>query len=130
MIRTRALATVGMVVLAGAVVWRAAVSAENPAPHSSPFARAFDQHSVWSTWKIYCDTCNFGPKARANLNLEALDLANLDAHQTTYLLEALLPLPFDALIETVIVVPEYAVTVPVIHALGVPADTNCTGVPT
>jgi hypothetical protein len=40
---------------------------------------AFDQHSVWTTWKIYCDTCHFGPKARAGLNLEALDLANLEA---------------------------------------------------
>src|SRR5690348_13545862 len=83
--RTRALTTVVMVV-AGAVVWRAAVSAENPAsvppphtgPFSQPFDQAFDQHSVWRTWKIYCDTCHFGPKAKANLNLEALDLANLD----------------------------------------------------
>jgi hypothetical protein len=43
-------------------------------PHGGPF----DQNSVWRTWKIYCDTCHFGPKARAGLNLEALDLANLD----------------------------------------------------
>src|SRR6516165_8348495 len=80
MIRTRALATVGIVV-AGAVVWRVAVSAENPPPHtgpfSAPFDQKFDQQSVWRTWKIYCDTCHFGPKARAGLNLEALDLANL-----------------------------------------------------
>ena len=80
--RTRALATVGMV-LAGAVVWRVAVSAETPPPHSGPFSQpfdqSFDQHSVWRTWKVYCDTCHFGPKARANLNLEALDLANLDS---------------------------------------------------
>jgi hypothetical protein len=76
MIRARALTLIGMV-LAGAAVWRvAAVSAESsaPPPHSAPF----DQQSVWRTWKIYCDTCHFGPKARANLNLENLDLASLD----------------------------------------------------
>ena len=79
MIRTRALASISMV-LAGAVFLPpATLPAENsvasaPPPHSAPF----DQQSVWRTWKIYCDTCHFGPKARANLNLESLDLANLD----------------------------------------------------
>jgi Protein of unknown function (DUF1592)/Protein of unknown function (DUF1588)/Protein of unknown function (DUF1587)/Protein of unknown function (DUF1585)/Protein of unknown function (DUF1595) len=76
MIRARALTLIGMAI-AGAAVWRvAAVSAESsaPPPHSTPF----DQQSVWRTWKIYCDTCHFGPKARANLNLENLDLASLD----------------------------------------------------
>jgi len=79
MIRTRALTSMGMV-LAGALFLPAAtLPAENspsaiPPPHSGPF----DQQSVWRTWKIYCDTCHFGPKARADLNLEALDLANLD----------------------------------------------------
>src|SRR5882724_11210434 len=83
MIRTRALATLGMVV-AGAVLWRAAAApAENPvAPAAKPAtahgAMNFDQQTVWRTWKIYCDTCHFGPKARAGLNLEALDLDNLD----------------------------------------------------
>src|SRR5260370_24387502 len=78
MIRARALTSLGMV-LAGAVLWHAtAVPADKsasaaPPPHSGPF----DQQSVWRTWKIYCDTCHFGPKARAGLNLEALDLANL-----------------------------------------------------
>jgi hypothetical protein len=37
-----------------------------------------NQHSVWSAWKVYCDSCHIGPKARAKVNLEALDLANLD----------------------------------------------------
>ena len=116
MTRTRALATVGIVV-AGAVVWRVAVSAENPPPHtgpfSAPFDQTFDQHSVWRTWKIYCDTCHFGPKARANLNLEGLDLANLDDKGATWekLLRKLrsrempppgLPRPDDATYETLI----------------------------
>src|SRR5580704_1702240 len=76
MLRTRSLATLGMVV-AGAVLVRAATPGETPAAataHSSPF----NQQSVWQTWKIYCDTCHFGPKARAGLNLEALNLNSLD----------------------------------------------------
>jgi Protein of unknown function (DUF1592)/Protein of unknown function (DUF1588)/Protein of unknown function (DUF1587)/Protein of unknown function (DUF1585)/Protein of unknown function (DUF1595) len=79
MMRARTLAAIGMVLM-GAVAWRATVSAETtaPPPHSGPFAAPFDQQTVWRTWKIYCDTCHFGPKARAGLNLEALDLANLD----------------------------------------------------
>src|SRR5262249_51050997 len=79
MLRTRALASISMV-LAGAVFLPpATLPAENsvasaPPPHSSPF----DQPTVWPTSKIYCDTCHFGPKARAKLNLENLDLASLD----------------------------------------------------
>jgi Protein of unknown function (DUF1592)/Protein of unknown function (DUF1588)/Protein of unknown function (DUF1587)/Protein of unknown function (DUF1585)/Protein of unknown function (DUF1595) len=76
MLRTRSLATLGMVV-AGAVLVRAATPGEAPvaaAAHNS----IFNQQTVWQTWKIYCDTCHFGPKARAGLNLEALDLASLD----------------------------------------------------
>jgi hypothetical protein len=67
-------------VVAGAVFLPpATLPAENsvasaPPPHTAPF----DQPTVWRTWKIYCDTCHFGPKARAKLNLENLDLANLD----------------------------------------------------
>jgi hypothetical protein len=79
MARTRALAALGVAV-AGAVLMRAAVvPAENSAssaPANQP--SAFDQHSAWQTWKLYCDTCHFGPKARAGVNLETLDLANLD----------------------------------------------------
>jgi hypothetical protein len=79
MARTRALAALGVAV-AGAVLMRAAVvPAENsasPAPSNQP--SSFDQHSAWQTWKLYCDTCHFGPKARAGVNLETLDLANLD----------------------------------------------------
>jgi Protein of unknown function (DUF1592)/Protein of unknown function (DUF1588)/Protein of unknown function (DUF1587)/Protein of unknown function (DUF1585)/Protein of unknown function (DUF1595) len=66
MTRTRALTSVSMV-LAAAILLAA----------SPVHGKKFDQQSVWQTWKIYCDTCHFGPKARAGLNLEALDLANL-----------------------------------------------------
>jgi hypothetical protein len=79
MTRTRALAAVG-VACVGAVLWSgAAVMAEKsgPAPAARP---AFDQHAAWQTWKLYCDTCHFGPKARAGVNLESLDLANLDSN--------------------------------------------------
>ena len=43
-------------------------------PQSAPFP----EHTVWAAWKTYCDSCHTGPKARAGVNLEALDLANLD----------------------------------------------------
>ena len=77
MIRARAPASIGMVV-AGAVFLSAAVRpAENSASAATADAAKFDQHSIWRTWKIYCDTCHLGPKARAGVNLEALDLANL-----------------------------------------------------
>src|SRR5580704_1719888 len=89
MIRAQALASISIVtsigvVLTGAVLFRAtAAPSENSVVASVPAAAgahggAFGQNSVWRTWKIYCDTCHFGPKARAGLNLEALDLANLD----------------------------------------------------
>jgi Protein of unknown function (DUF1592)/Protein of unknown function (DUF1588)/Protein of unknown function (DUF1585)/Protein of unknown function (DUF1587)/Protein of unknown function (DUF1595) len=74
--RTRALTAMGMMG-AGAFLLLATQPAENASP-TAAHPSAFDQHSVWQTWKIYCDTCHFGPKARANLNLEGLDLANLD----------------------------------------------------
>ncbi len=83
MIPTRALAATGMV-LAGAFLLRtAAVPAEDSSSaaataRTSTFDHStFDQQSVWRTWKIYCDTCHFGPKARADLNLEALNLNDL-----------------------------------------------------
>src|SRR5215470_3450219 len=83
--RTRALASLGMVlaggvVIAGAVFMRAAAVPAETSASTAPAAHpsTFDQHSVWGTWKIYCDTCHFGPKARAQVNLESLDLANLD----------------------------------------------------
>jgi hypothetical protein len=44
----------------------------------------FDQQAFWQTTKVYCDTCHFGPKARAKLNIESLDLAHLDANGETW----------------------------------------------
>ncbi|MBV9970628.1 MAG: DUF1587 domain-containing protein, partial [Xanthobacteraceae bacterium] len=39
---------------------------------------------VWGTWKKYCDSCHFGPKARGNVNLETLDLSNLNVNGATW----------------------------------------------
>jgi hypothetical protein len=75
------LALAGGVVLAGAAfLHTAAVPAENSASAPTAQGQTFDQHSVWQTWKLYCDTCHFGPRARAKVNLESLDLASLDSN--------------------------------------------------
>src|SRR5262245_8465317 len=80
MARTRALAAMGVAV-AGVVLLRAAVvPADNSPSPATAQPQPFDQHSAWQTWKLYCDTCHFGPRARANVNLETLDLANLDTN--------------------------------------------------
>ena len=80
MARTRALAALGVAV-AGAVLMRAAVvPADNSTPAATDRPGTFNQHSAWQTWKLYCDTCHFGPKARAGVNLETLDLASLDSN--------------------------------------------------
>jgi hypothetical protein len=71
-------------VLAVALLTAAAVPKEHFVPASTVHGTTFDQQSVWRTWKIYCDTCHFGPKARAGLNLEALDLANLGENGATW----------------------------------------------
>jgi Protein of unknown function (DUF1592)/Protein of unknown function (DUF1588)/Protein of unknown function (DUF1587)/Protein of unknown function (DUF1585)/Protein of unknown function (DUF1595) len=76
MTRARVLTSVGMV-LAAAVVLVAAAMPQHFVSASTVHGEKFDQQSIWRTWKIYCDTCHFGPRARAGLNLEALDLANL-----------------------------------------------------
>src|ERR1700678_1644973 len=79
MIRTRALAAIGVAFAAAAVLPVATRPAENSTSAAATAHQStFDQHSVWQTWKIYCDTCHVGPKARAGVNLESLDLANLD----------------------------------------------------
>src|SRR5258708_23723623 len=75
--RTRALTWVSMVRAAVILLTAAAMPKEDFVSASTVHGKKFDQQSVWRTWKIYCDTCHFGPKARAGLNLEALDLANL-----------------------------------------------------
>jgi uncharacterized protein DUF1592/uncharacterized protein DUF1588/uncharacterized protein DUF1587/uncharacterized protein DUF1585/uncharacterized protein DUF1595 len=79
MIRTRALAAVGVTLLGAIFLSAAAVLAQKSGTTTAD-QPAFDKHSAWQTWKVYCDTCHFGPKARAGLNLESLDLANLDSN--------------------------------------------------
>ena len=83
MVRTRALATVGMV-LAGAVLWPAgSVPAERSAAAPAT-GSPFDQQFFWQTTKVYCDSCHTGPRASGKLNLAALDLAHLDANGETW----------------------------------------------
>src|SRR6516164_10817667 len=83
MIRTLALtATAIGIVLAGAVWRAAAVPADNNAAAQN--THPLDQQFVWQTWKLYCDSCHLGPRARAGVNLETLDLANLDHNGATW----------------------------------------------
>jgi Protein of unknown function (DUF1592)/Protein of unknown function (DUF1588)/Protein of unknown function (DUF1587)/Protein of unknown function (DUF1585)/Protein of unknown function (DUF1595) len=82
MTRARAVTSVSIVLAAGILLTAAAMPGEHSA--SAFHDKSFDQQSVWRTWKIYCDTCHFGPKARAGLNLEALDLANLAENGTVW----------------------------------------------
>jgi hypothetical protein len=77
MTRTRALAPASVVFAAAILFTAEAIPKEDFVSASTGHDKKFDQQSVWRTWKIYCDTCHFGPKARAGLNLETLDLANL-----------------------------------------------------
>jgi hypothetical protein len=82
MIRARAVTSVSIVLAAAVLLSAAALPGEHSA--STVHGKTFDQQSVWRAWKIYCDTCHFGPKARAGLNLEALDLANLGENGTVW----------------------------------------------
>jgi hypothetical protein len=82
MFRTSTSALALGIAVVGAFFWRSTVvPAETPL---SPTTAAFDQHMVWGTWKKYCDTCHFGPKARGNVNLETLDLSNLNVNGATW----------------------------------------------
>ena len=85
MISARLLASVG-VVLGFAALWPAAsTQAQNPtSTTASTTLAAFDRQGFWQTAKVYCDSCHFGPKARAKLNLQALDLAHLEANGATW----------------------------------------------
>ena len=75
MMRTRALAATAIgIVLAGAVWRAAAVPADNSAAATKD-THPLDQQYVWQAWKLYCDSCHLGPRARAGVNLETLDLA-------------------------------------------------------
>src|SRR5258706_8278742 len=58
-----------------------------PADKSAAAAAApqtFNAQVLWQTEKVYSDPCHFGPKARAKLNLEGLDLSNLAANGETW----------------------------------------------
>jgi hypothetical protein len=82
MFRTSTSALALGIAVVGAFFWRSTVvPAETPL---SPTTAPFDQHMVWGTWKKYCDTCHFGPKARGNVNLETLDLSNLNVNGATW----------------------------------------------
>jgi hypothetical protein len=91
MTRTRALAFTGIglafigLVLAGAFPLPAMHQADKTrSVATSAHQAAFDKQSFWQTAKVYCDTCHFGPKAKAKLNLQALDLNHLDADGATW----------------------------------------------
>ncbi len=76
MIRTRALASIGMV-LAGAVLLpAAALQAQNsPSTAAATHRAALEQ---------YCIGCHSGPTPFAGLNLQALDIRNLEANGTVW----------------------------------------------
>ena len=82
MIRTRALGAVATV-LATALFMPAASSADKSVAAAAAHPQ-FNAQALWQTEKVYCDTCHFGPKARAKLNLEGLDLSNLAANGETW----------------------------------------------
>jgi hypothetical protein len=85
MIRTLALAATGVAIAGAFVLHEASAPAANSASAAiATSPSTFDQHSVWASWKIYCDSCHLGPRARAGVNLETLDLANLDHNGATW----------------------------------------------
>jgi Protein of unknown function (DUF1592)/Protein of unknown function (DUF1588)/Protein of unknown function (DUF1587)/Protein of unknown function (DUF1585)/Protein of unknown function (DUF1595) len=81
MIRTRALGAIGAA-LAGTILLPGATMPTDTSASAAATANhaTFDQQSFWRTTKLYCDTCHFGPRAQAKLNLQALDLAHLDVN--------------------------------------------------
>src|SRR5712691_4364485 len=85
MIRTRALIATGLLMTGAILVSATIMSAEKSASDAAAaHSAAFDPQTFWQTSKVYCDTCHFGPKAKAKLNLENLDLARLDANGETW----------------------------------------------
>jgi hypothetical protein len=77
--QSHALAAIGAF-LAGTVAVLAVTSpsVKSATADTATPSATLDRHSVWAAWKIYCDSCHIGPKARAGVNLEALDLGSLD----------------------------------------------------
>ena len=85
MSRTRTFGAIGVLLASAALLPVASSRAEKPSsPIPTAHQAAFDQQTFWQTTKVYCDTCHFGPKARAKLNLETLDLSHLDVHGETW----------------------------------------------
>ncbi len=84
MIRTRALGAIVTVLLGTAVLPAATSPADQPLSVTGAAHPNFDQQAFWRTSKVYCDTCHFGPKAKANLNLQALNLAKLEDNGETW----------------------------------------------
>jgi hypothetical protein len=72
--------------VAGAVLLLASSAPAQKSATSAATAHqaVFDQQTFWQTTKVYCDSCHFGPKAKAKLNLEGLDLARLDVNGETW----------------------------------------------
>src|SRR5689334_4761325 len=84
MVRTRALGAIAAVLTAAVLIPAASIPAEKSPASAALAYHSFDQQAFWQTTKVYCDTCHFGPKARAKLNLENLDLAHLDRNGETW----------------------------------------------
>src|SRR4051812_22947703 len=84
MIRPRALGAFAAVLTAAVLIPAASIPAEKSPAAAALAYLSFDQQTFWQTTKVYCDSCHFGPKARAKLNLENLDLAHLDANGETW----------------------------------------------
>jgi len=86
MIRARLLASVGVVLGLAALLPAASTQAQNSASTAAGAAhqQVFDQQTFWQTTKVYCDSCHFGPKAKAKLNIQALNLARLDVNGETW----------------------------------------------
>jgi hypothetical protein len=76
--QTHALAAIGAFLVGTVAVLAISSPTVRSAPADTPQSAPFPEHSVWAAWKTYCDSCHTGPKARAGVNLEALDLSSLD----------------------------------------------------
>src|SRR6267142_6196623 len=70
MLRTRALASIGMALAVAVLLPAAALQAQNSAPPDAAAHR--------TTLQLYCVGCHSGPTPFAGLNLEPLDFAKLE----------------------------------------------------
>jgi len=79
MTRTRALASVGVVLAVAGFLPASAQQAQTQ--NSAPTATA---SALQDTLQIYCIGCHNGPTPFAGLNLEPMDFNNLEAHGETW----------------------------------------------